>query len=122
MSGSPILQLTWKEYRAARAFWISMVLLVALADALSSGDLNSYQAEHRRLAQRPMFMSRMLLSLDRFPKFRRQVLRTLEVQPALFAKLLAMHVGSAGESASATSNRRVLGLRAVTRLFPGDAI
>jgi flavin-dependent dehydrogenase len=95
---------------------------LALADALSSSDPDSYQAEHRRLAQRPMFMSRMLLSLDRFPKLRRRVLRTLEGQPALFAKLLAMHVGPAGQCASATSNRRVLGLRAATRLFPGDAI
>jgi len=95
---------------------------LALADALGSGDLDSYQAAHRRLAQRPMLMSRMLLSLDRFPKLRRRVLRTLEVQPALFAKLLAMHAGAAGGCAAATSNRRVLGLPATTQPSPSDAI
>jgi flavin-dependent dehydrogenase len=94
---------------------------LALADALSSGDPDSYQAEHRRLAQRPMFMSRMLLSLDRFPKLRRRVLRTLEARPAVFEKLLAIHVGTAGQCPP-TSNRPVLGLPATTRLFPGDAI
>jgi flavin-dependent dehydrogenase len=94
---------------------------VALADALSSGDPDSYQAEHRRLAQRPMLMSRMLLSLDRFPKVRRRVLRSLEMQPALFAKLLAMHVGSAGQCAPAISNRQVLGLLATTQPSPSDA-
>jgi flavin-dependent dehydrogenase len=95
---------------------------LALADALSSGDLDGYQAEHRRLAQRPLFMSRLLLLLDRFPKLRRRVLRTLEVRPAVFAKLLAMHVGAVGPCASATSNRQVLGLPATTQPSPSDAI
>ena len=90
---------------------------LALADALSSGDLNSYQAEHRRLSQGPILTSRMLLSLDRFPKLRRRVLHTLEAQPAVFAKLLAMHVGE-----PAISSRQVLGLRATTQPSPSDAI
>ena len=34
MNGGPLLHLTWKEYRAVRGFWISIVVLVALADAL----------------------------------------------------------------------------------------
>ncbi len=96
---------------------------VALADALSSGDLDSYQTEHRRLAQRPIFMSRMLLSLDRFPKLRRRVLRTLAAQPAVFAQLLAMHAGgSMGLRASAISNRPVLALPATTQPSPSDAL
>ncbi len=90
---------------------------LALADSLSSGDLDGYQEEHRRLSQGPILMSRMLLSMDRFPKLRRRVLRTLEAQPAVFAKLLAMHVGE-----PATSNRQVLGLRATTQPSPSDAI
>jgi len=65
-----------------------------LADALSSGDLASYQTEHRRLAQRPMFMNRLLLMLDRFPKLRRRALDILAARPAIFAQLLAMHVGA----------------------------
>jgi flavin-dependent dehydrogenase len=67
---------------------------VALGDALSSGDLNSYQTEHRRLAQRPILMSRLLLLLHRFPKLRGRVLGTLAARPAIFAQLLAMHVGA----------------------------
>ncbi len=90
---------------------------LALADALSTGDLDGYQNEHRRLSQGPIFMSRMLLSMDRFPQLRRRVLRTFEARPALFAKLLAMHVGE-----PATSNRQVLGLRAATQPSPSDAI
>jgi flavin-dependent dehydrogenase len=95
---------------------------LALADALSSGDLDRYRADHKRLSQRPIFMSRMLLALDRFPKLRRRVLGTLEKQPRVFAKLLAMHVGSAEDCATTLSNRQVLGLRATTQPSPSDAI
>jgi len=68
---------------------------VALADALGSGDLRGYQVEHRRLAQRPMVMSRLLLLLDRFPKLRGRVLGTLAERPAIFAQLLAIHAVAA---------------------------
>jgi hypothetical protein len=66
---------------------------VALADALQSGDVGAYQAEHRRLARRPAMMASLLLSLDRSPALRRRVLRGLAAEPAIFSKLLAMHVG-----------------------------
>jgi flavin-dependent dehydrogenase len=61
---------------------------VALSEALCSGDLGSYQAEHRRLARRPALMARLLLALDRFPPLRRSVLRMLTLEPSMFAKLL----------------------------------
>ena len=67
---------------------------LALADALASGDLAAYQAEHRRLARRPQFMARLLLLLDRFPHLRHRVLHVLASDPAIFGKLLAMHVGA----------------------------
>lgn len=67
---------------------------IALGDALASGDIRSYQAEHRRLARRPHIMGNLMLSLDRFPALRRRVLRALASEPAIFANLLAMHVGS----------------------------
>jgi len=94
---------------------------VALADALGSGDPDSYRVEHRRLAQRPIFMSRILLSLDRFPMWRRRVLRTLAAQPAVFSQLLAMHVGS-GQYGFTLSSRRVLALPATTQPSPSDAL
>ena len=95
---------------------------LALANALSSGDLDNYRTEHRRLAQRPILMSRMLLSLDRFPKFRRRVLRTLAARPAVFAQLLAMHAGAAEGCEFTPSNRPVLDLPATIPLSPSDAI
>jgi flavin-dependent dehydrogenase len=66
---------------------------IALADAMRSGDLGRYQAEHRRVLRRPMFMGDLMLSLDRCPWLRRPVLRALAFKPAIFAKLLAVHVG-----------------------------
>lgn len=66
---------------------------LALADALASGDLSAYQSEHRRLAQRPVFMAELMLLLDRFSWLRPRVLRALASDPAIFAQLLALHVG-----------------------------
>jgi flavin-dependent dehydrogenase len=67
---------------------------IALADALVSGDLDGYQAEHRRLARRPHMMGNLMLLLDRFPALRRRVIRSLAAEPEIFANMLAMHVGS----------------------------
>ena len=71
---------------------------IALADALVSGDLAGYQAEHRRLARRPNLMAKLLLLLDRFPALRRRVFRSLAAKPDIFANMLAMHVGSIAPS------------------------
>src|ERR1700719_3994785 len=72
------------------------------AVAFASGDLSSYQAAHRRLPRRPTLMGRLLLLLDLQPKLRHRALRTLEAHPALFERLLAVHVGatSAGHLAA----------------------
>lgn len=67
---------------------------IALGDALASGDLAAYQTAHRRLARRPNMMANLMLSLDRFPMLRRRVLRALAAEPAIFANMLAMHVGA----------------------------
>lgn len=67
---------------------------IALADSLVSGDLAAYQQEHRRLARRPHMMGKLMLLLDRFPTLRRRVIRSLAVEPEIFANMLAMHVGS----------------------------
>jgi len=72
---------------------LSFQQAIALADALGSGNLESYQRVHRQLAKRPNFMSRLLLLLDRFPSLRRRALRCLAKEPDLFARLLALHVG-----------------------------
>ena len=79
---------------------------IALADALSSGNLQSYQRGHRHLAKRPDTMSRLLLLLDRYPSLRARTLRCLARKPELFARLLAVHLGeSSPEFLAATSLR-----------------
>jgi flavin-dependent dehydrogenase len=64
---------------------------IALSEALSSGDLASYQAAHSRLARRPTLAAGLLLALDRFPWLRRTVFRMLALEPPIFARLLTMH-------------------------------
>ncbi len=66
----------------------------ALAEALAGNDLNVYEAEHRRISQRPAYMGELLLALDRHPRLRERALRALASRPSLFADLLALHVGS----------------------------
>ncbi len=68
---------------------------IALADALHSGDLRAYEEEHRRLARRPALMASLLLSFDRFRWLRWSAVRALAWEPAIFAKLLAMHAPAA---------------------------
>jgi flavin-dependent dehydrogenase len=67
---------------------------IALADALVANNLDQYQVAHRRLARRPAFMAQLMLMLDRFPRTRPLVLRTLGAKPVIFERLLAVHVGA----------------------------
>lgn len=64
-----------------------------LADALESGDLDRYAAGHQRLARRPAFMADLMLRMGRSAWLRRRVLPVLAGNPAIFGRLLAMHVG-----------------------------
>jgi len=66
----------------------------AVAEALESGDLAAYQTRHRRLERRPAFMAGLMLTLDRSPLLCRHALRALSSRPAIFSRLLAMHVGA----------------------------
>jgi len=66
---------------------------LALAEALETGSLPSYEAEHRRLRAGPSLMGRLLLTLEG-PRMRRRVLSALKRRPATFARLLALHVGA----------------------------
>ena len=66
---------------------------VALADAIEAGDLSRYQAAHRRIGRRPEFMADLMLLLDSRSRLRRRALRALASHPALFGRMLAMHIG-----------------------------
>ena len=66
----------------------------ALADALAAGDPARYEAEHRRIARRPEFMSAMMLTMAERPGLRVRALRAFATKPAIFSKVLAAHVGA----------------------------
>jgi flavin-dependent dehydrogenase len=66
----------------------------AVAEAMASGNLADYQREHRKLAYRPMLMATMLQRLARYDRLRIRIFSVLSQNPELFARLLAVHVGS----------------------------
>jgi flavin-dependent dehydrogenase len=65
-----------------------------LAECFQSGDLARYQAEHRRLALRPRWMARLMLTLDGRPRLQRRTLQVFEKHPEIFRRLLELHVGA----------------------------
>jgi len=88
---------------------------LALADALSSGDLRSYEASHRRIVRTtPAFMARLLLAMDRSPWLRRRALRAFTVEPGLFSRLLALHVDGFTPPRRAVGSFCTLGWRLLT--------
>jgi menaquinone-9 beta-reductase len=66
---------------------------VSLADSLLSGNLQTYQQEHRRLALRPTWMARLMLAMDRRPRLQRRTLKVFERHPEIFQRLVEFHVG-----------------------------
>ena len=67
---------------------------LAVADCFADGDLSRYQAEHRRIGRRPEFMSQLMLLLDGRRRLRSTAIRLFQLEPRLFARLLAFHVGN----------------------------
>jgi len=67
---------------------------VVLADCLRSGSLVRYSAAHRRLAQRPLLMARLMLTLDGRPRIQQRTLQVFRKRPEIFRRLLALHIGS----------------------------
>jgi menaquinone-9 beta-reductase len=67
---------------------------VVLAKCLECGDLRRYQAEHRKLARRPLCMARLLLTLDRRPWLQKRTLQVFQQRPEIFRRFLELHVGA----------------------------
>jgi menaquinone-9 beta-reductase len=80
----------------------------ALADAMASGDLRTYEKAHRALARRPMLMGHLMLWLGRNPRVRGQAIRAMQSNPELFSRILATHSGQAS-SANLLSTGAMLG-------------
>jgi 2-polyprenyl-6-methoxyphenol hydroxylase-like FAD-dependent oxidoreductase len=77
---------------------------LALGDALSRGDLLSYELAHRRITEPAMRMARLLLLMDSSAMLRRKVLRLFAARPALFSKVMSIHTGeSAPEELNAAA-------------------
>jgi menaquinone-9 beta-reductase len=72
---------------------LSFAQAVALAQSLKSGNLNGYQAAHRRVARRPLWMARLMLLMDGRPRLQRRTLQTFRTHPEIFRRLVALHVG-----------------------------
>jgi flavin-dependent dehydrogenase len=67
---------------------------MVLANCLKSGTLARYQAAHRSLALRPLWMARLMLTLDGRPRFQQRTLQAFRKHPEVFRRLLALHVGT----------------------------
>jgi menaquinone-9 beta-reductase len=67
---------------------------VVLARCFESGDLGRYQTEHRRLARRPLWMARLLLTLDQRPWLQHRTLQVFQSRPEIFRRFLELHVGA----------------------------
>jgi menaquinone-9 beta-reductase len=65
----------------------------ALAGALAAGNLDLYEAAHRRLMRRPTFMADLLMLLDGRPNLQYRALHYMARHPLVFRSLLALHVG-----------------------------
>ena len=66
---------------------------VAMAEAMEAGDLARYQTAHRRIGRRPELMADLMLLLDSRSRLRRRAIRAMACHPALFGRMLAMHIG-----------------------------
>lgn len=67
---------------------------VVLAQCLESGNLERYNAEHRRLRLRPRSMARLMLMLDGRPWLQNRTLQAFRKHPNVFRRLLALHIGA----------------------------
>jgi 2-polyprenyl-6-methoxyphenol hydroxylase-like FAD-dependent oxidoreductase len=90
---------------------LSFQQAMALANALETDNLASYQVEHRRLLRRPAFMARLMLSLDEFGWLRERALGALSANPSAFSTLLATHVGTLSPAESLFKGILPLGWR-----------
>jgi flavin-dependent dehydrogenase len=66
-----------------------------LAECLVQENLQRFQAGHRSLARRPVWMADLMLLLEQRAGLRRRVMQAFQSRPQLFAGLLATHVGAA---------------------------
>lgn len=80
---------------------------LALAEAISAGELSRYQQAHRTICNRPFWIGRGLLLLDRSAVLRRLTLAAFQQAPWTFQRMLQLHSGG-GAARSAAFRRAEL--------------
>jgi flavin-dependent dehydrogenase len=66
---------------------------VQLGKAIASNDLSVYAAAHREIGRLPNLLGRAMLLMDRSARFRSRAVNALHRNPAIFERLLAVHLG-----------------------------
>ena len=66
---------------------------VKLGEAIAAKDLRKYAAVHRQIGRLPNLLGSAMLFMDRSPGFRARALNALSKNPAIFERLLAVHLG-----------------------------
>jgi menaquinone-9 beta-reductase len=87
---------------------------LALADALHAGDLTRYQLAHRSIQRLPHLMSRSMLLMHRSAFIRNKALSSFHRKPALFSRLLDLHVGHSPVQFFGSRGLLVSGLQILT--------
>lgn len=72
---------------------LSFKQALVLAEAIEKERLRDYQAEHMQLSSRPHVMAALMLRLAADAGLQNRVFASLTKRPAIFATLLAIHVG-----------------------------
>jgi len=73
---------------------LGFVQALALAVAIKSGDIRTYERLHRALMKRPQRMASLLLAVEYSGQFQRRFLAGLTRHPDIFKSLVAIHVGA----------------------------
>jgi menaquinone-9 beta-reductase len=82
-----------------------------LGDALGRDAIKQYEAGHHRILQLPQTVASVMLAMDRWSWLRDRIIRALAGDPALFSRLLAVHVGDERLIHFAATQGARLGLR-----------
>ena len=93
----------------------------ALAAAIAKGRLAPFARAHRRIMRRPLWMARLLLTMDRWPEFGRRALPALARTQTLFRELLAVHVGARPSATVLAAEGFRLGCRLLARRGTDDS-
>jgi len=67
-----------------------------LVEAMAADDLDRYAAAHRRIVRYPNAITRLLLLVERHPRLRRRVMRSLAGDPTLMSRFLALKMRMEG--------------------------